>query len=420
MDTGPRSAQLFAWQRRRVPRQAAARRRLVARTIAVTAAWAIVCTGSTIVVIAASFSVATANHRPRSSVVFPADSGHHVHVRGGRSVATAVAAVAAQDGAVPEGGRSWREAAEEAKLYEMQLRSAMTNAGAITRELDRLFVEDAGVPDEPAPLPAEEKRAQEMAKRENMTDAELFGLGDLVKPPQLQPAPFAELEERPPILSNPYTTGKPIVGAFAGDPRLAMPRQRYGSEFLVGTVADPTASQEENDLWEQSLRLLVETLEPLYPEAEAVVAGVPLAEARAESRRGPVVDAFRKRVIQQMIYATDGFETPDQLDEYLTTLQTDKRLLKWLGLLERTALEAEALQAEIRLRQKEAEDAPPRSRQANDAQDAIRAAYDRTRGLDVRIRTALSAARDNFGDQLDAYKEFGDALDAINPFKMFR
>jgi len=296
----------------------------------------------------------------------------------------------------------------------------MTNASMLIRELDKLFVEQTAVPDEPTPIPAAEKRAQEVARRENMTDAELFGLGDIVNPPQLRREnAFPDIEKQPPVLASPYTTGKPIVGTYADDPRLSLPRQRYGSEFLVGTAADPAASKEENELWEESLGLIVQTLEPLYPEAEALVGGVAVAEARAERRRGPVIEAFRKRMIQQMIYATDGIHTPDELDEWLTTLQTDKRLLRWLALLERSALKAEALQAEIRLRQEEERDAAPRSRQSNDAGDSIQSAFGETRGLDVRIRACISAARED-SDMIDAYKNLGEALDAINPFKIFR
>lgn len=189
--------------------------------------------------------------------------------------------------------------------------------------------------------------------------------------------------------------------------------------MLAGTQDDAGASEQENALWREALEVLVDTLEMTYREAEQLVAAVAPAEVRVEERRNTVVGDFRKRVIQQIIYATDGMYTPDQIEPLLTTLQTDDRLRRYLALLERSALEAEGLQAEIR-RQQEAEGKARNGSQAKERRgDAVREAFYRTRSLDTRIRACLDAARD-LPETLDAYKKLGDAWDSVNPFKIFR
>lgn len=291
----------------------------------------------------------------------------------------------------------------------------MANASAVVREIDALFnqnITDASSGYMPAPAPAPSTDPK------NRTVAEDFGLGGLFSFPQPELA-VPDVEKTPPLLAGELATGKALAGRFSSGPGLQLPARAYPAQFLVGTADDPQASEEENRLWREAANIVVESLDTLYVEAEQKVAEVAAAERRAEQRRGPLVEDFRKRVIQQMIYATDGVNSPEQLDEWLTILQTDKRMVRYLALLERSSLQAEKLQAEIRARQEQELEAPPGSQQRERISGAIRAAFEKTRGLDVRIRSCVVAAMD-MPETLDAYETLGKAWDDINPFKNFR
>jgi len=336
---------------------------------------------------------------------------------GGSFSRTPVAAAAEAepgDGSGAGGWRSWRAAHDSAKKYEAELKEIMADASAMVRKLDDLFSKNISASASwyaPAPAPSAAGQTPE-----NKTVAEEFGMGGLFTFAQPELA-VPDVTKTPPMLAGEWATGKAIAGRFSSG--LELPPRAYPAQFLVGTADDPEASDEENRLWKEAVGLVAESLDALYLEAEQSVAAVGAAEARAERRRGPVIKGFRKRVIQQMIYATDGVNSPDQLDEWLTTLQTDKRMVRYLALLERSALQAEELQALIRARQKEELEAPPGSQQRERISEAIRAAFGKTRGLDVRIRSCVVAAQD-MPETLDAYEKLGKAWDDINPFKNFR
>jgi len=322
----------------------------------------------------------------------------------------------AQNNDVRADVKTWRQAHEEAKQYERQLRDVMTNASSIIRTLDKLFTQDVSLAESryttpvPAPTPPPDPA--------NMSDMEAFGLGELFVF-QRGEAVFPDFEKKPPILAGELSTGKPIVGLYSSDTLLQLPSRMYRAQFIGGAAGDPTASDEENDLWRNAACLVADSVDDLYFEAEGLVLSVKAAEERAEQRRGPYVDGFRKRVMQQMIYATDGFNPPEVIDKWLTTLQTDSRLLRYLGLLEKASLEAEQLQAEIRRLQSEVQNLPPESSARYRAEGAVRGVYTRTRGLDVRIRACCNAAQD-MPETMDAYKKLGEEWDKINPFKFLR
>ena len=85
---------------------------------------------------------------------------------------------------------------------------------------------------------------------------------------------------------------------------------------------------EENELWRSSVGLLVDTLEPLWPEAEERVRAVMMAEFDAEKRRESTVGDIRQRVLKQMKLANEGIRSEEELDAILTVLQTDERALE--------------------------------------------------------------------------------------------
>jgi hypothetical protein len=254
-----------------------------------------------------------------------------------------------------------------------------------------------------------------------MTDADLLGLTDLFEGPEQQPELVVpNIEETPPVLAGEWSTGKALKGMFSSSSELELPSRQYGAQFLSGAGDDPVASQEENELWREALFLVTPTLDPLYTQSEETVAKVRAAEELAEMRRGPIIEDFRQRVLQQMNYAEDELFPMEMLSEWLTVLQTDKRLLRYLALLERSALRAEDLQTQIQMGQEAIAKLPEDSRDRQRAAESVQRVYGETRGLDIRIRSCIRAARELPG-QLDAEEQFKEQWDNINPFKnLFR
>lgn len=336
----------------------------------------------------------------------------HTRVRP-RPSGRATALRAASEGEAP--AKTYRQAHLEAQLYESHLKAVRGNASALVRELDALFAEklEPGRAELPQKAPPKEEEKKDVV---DQAAADLFGFGKAAA----DPTPlFPDLKKNPPVLAGKYAAGAPIIGAFASDPYLMMPGRRYPAEFIAGASADPAASDEENELWKESVSLLVEGMDELYLETEERVVAVERAERAADTRRGDEVGKFRNRVIQQMIYATDGIYDPDKLSEWLEVLQTDSRMDKYLALLEKTALEAEELQEEIRAAQREAQDNPEGSPEQDRAVGRARGAAQRAFGLDVRIRSCVRAAEE-MPETMDAYETLGEEWDKINPFKMFR
>ncbi|CAK0798774.1 unnamed protein product [Prorocentrum cordatum] len=311
--------------------------------------------------------------------------------------------------------RSWRRAAEDARLYEQRLNWVRGNASSAVRELDGAFLRNATIGEGAYPRPprTEPRRGQ------NRTRADVLGLTELFEDSQPRELMFPDAAETPPVLVGEWATGQPIVGKFSSDPSLVLPPQQYGAMLTMGAADDPRASREENELWKETLSLLSETLGPLYSEAEDLVAKVRAAEERAEGRRGPVIEEFRKRVIQQMIYATDGIYDPEQLEELLAVLQVDSRLTRYLSLLERSAIRAEDLQAQIRIGQEAFSQLPEGSRDRDSAAEGVQRVYEETHSLDAAIRSCVRAAQE-LPETWDAEEKLREEWDKINPFKMFR
>jgi len=312
--------------------------------------------------------------------------------------------------------RTWRQAYDEAKRYEVQLQGIMANASSMIAELDSLFLDGATIPVSDGRAARPETESEEASR---LGPPSLESVSKLVSMPQVERVIPPEEEEATPVLIGRWATGAAIAGNYSSSPALILPAKRYKAEMLAGAKDDAGVSVKENALWREALQLIVDTLDITYREAEQLVAAVASAEVRAEERRDLVVGDFRKRLIQQIIYATDGAYTPDEIEPLLTILQTDDRLRRYLALLERSALEAEGLQAEIR-RLQDAEVKAQKGSQARERKgEAVREAFYRTRSLDTRIRACLDAARD-LPETLDAYKKLGDAWDSVNPFKIFR
>eukprot|EP00971_Amphidinium_carterae_P089570 1772849-Amphidinium_carterae.1 len=115
-----------------------------------------------------------------------------------------------------------------------------------------------------------------------------------------------------------------------------------------------------------------------------------------------------------MDFANDQLVPMADLDRQLTILQTDTRLLKYLGLLEQSALEAEGLQEALEVGDRLGKDME--GRQKERLQEELSQSFARTRRLDIRIRACCSAAQDLPG-QMDGMKEIGDLFNSMNPFR---
>ncbi|CAK9011387.1 unnamed protein product [Durusdinium trenchii] len=228
---------------------------------------------------------------------------------------------------------TWREVHQEAKDLEQKLREVIIESNQRVRELEGMFVERSKASDEKATTP------------------QLSTLGFGVFQARAERL-FPDVETNRPILAGELATAAPIVGRYTSSPSLRVPA-RLEPEQLQGQD-DPSASAEENELWKTYVQLLTDTLEPLWPEAEERVRAVMMAEFDAEQRRDEQVGAIRKRVLKQMMLANEGIRTEAELDAILTVLQTDERLLKYLGLLMQCCLQSEKLQERLTRRQKEA------------------------------------------------------------------
>ncbi|CAE8626433.1 unnamed protein product [Polarella glacialis] len=307
--------------------------------------------------------------------------------------------------------RTWKQAHQAAKQVDSQLRQVISEAGLRVRELDGLFLKRE--PSAEAKSKPNLQPQQAVNKSRPDADNDFFNIGKLMSVPAQKAIPDGE--EYSPVLAGELAAGGKIIGLYSSSASLALPVQMPKLQMIYGTVEDPAMTAEENELWRQSLLLLVDTLEPLWPEAEARFAAVVAAEQQAGRRRSLEVDSLRTTVLRQMSYA-DETESQESLEAMLNTLQTDKRLLKYLGLLERSALEGEELQAQMeRLKEKGAK-ATNGGRQQYQITEDFGDVYQKTRTLDAQIRACCRAAQE-LPDTLDAYKELGDMWAKINPFR---
>lgn len=270
---------------------------------------------------------------------------------------------------------------------DAKLRRIIAEAGARVRELDQLF---------------------------NQTDSSARKSTDaLWTSVPMEETVLPNVEANPPILAGGFAAGGAIVGFYSS--KLDVPQRIPAAQLLYLVEDDAAMSKEENELWKQSFELLLESLEPLWLRTEEVVASVAAAEERAERRRAPTVLSFRERVLKQMEYAND-FIPRDELETWLTTLQTDERLVQYLGLLEQTTLQAEQLQEELNKLNKGAEELPPASEQSYRAQERYEDIVSRSRRLDIRIRACCRAAEE-LPETMNAYQKLGEWWDSANPFR---
>ncbi|CAJ1428645.1 unnamed protein product [Effrenium voratum] len=242
-----------------------------------------------------------------------------------------------------------------------------------------------------------------------------LGMGSLMRAPRVERI-FPDVEANRPVLAGELATRAPIVGRFSSSPRCAMPVRVLPQQLLSGAGDDPAASQEENELWRTSVDLLIETLEPLWPEAEAKATTVLTAEYSAEKRRDESVGDVRKRVLRQMVRANTGLRSEAELDDILTVLQTDERLLKYLGLLQQSCFEAEKMQDRMNRRQKEASQAKDASYAQERAEEAIQGVYSRAKSLEMRIQACCGAAEE-LPETYDAFDSVGEFFSKLNPFR---
>jgi len=291
--------------------------------------------------------------------------------------------------------KTWREVHQEAKDVENKLKEVILESNQRVRELNQMFVAKPGDSD---------------SSKDGPGKVSTLGLGVFQARAERL---FPDVEANPPVLAGEMATSAPIVGMFSSSPSCRVPA-RLVPEQMVGTD-DPSASKEENELWRDSVKLLTETLDPLWPQAEERVQAVMLAEVDAEQRRDDTIGNVRKRVFKQMVLANEGMRTEAELDDILTVLQTDKRLLKYLGLLQQCCFEAEKLQERLNRRQKEfAAAGSPSGKES--AEEAVQGVYQRAKSLEMRIQACCSAAED-LPETYDAMASVGDFFSKLNPFR---
>lgn len=290
--------------------------------------------------------------------------------------------------------KTWREVHQEAKDLETRLREVILESNQRVRELNKMFTE----------------KPSDNDSKDGPGKVSTLGLGVFQARAERL---FPDVEANPPVLAGEMATSAPIVGKYSSSPSCRVPARIF-PEQMQG-VDDPSASTEENELWRTSVNLLIETLDPLWPEAEERVRAVMMAEFNAEQRRDDRVGNVRKRVLKQMVLANEGMRTEAELDEILTVLQTDKRLLKYLGLLQQCCFEAEKLQERLTRRQKEFASAGSASAKET-AEEAVQGVYQRAKSLEMRIQACCSAAED-LPDTYDAMANVGDFFAKLNPFR---
>jgi len=292
-----------------------------------------------------------------------------------------------------EPATTWKEAHDMAKTIELKLSTLIGEGRRRTKELDELFLGSAiplggPIPGRP-PLP------------DSPTDVG-------------QETLFPDVEKYPPLLENFTSAGESFVGKYSS--QLELPQRITTSSFLETAGDDPNAGDEANQLWKEAAFLRFEELDDdsLWQQGEEALQDLRAAEQRAEARKGATLGDFRERVLTQMSFAYDKSWPREELSSWLTALETDPRLLKWLGLLEMSALEAEGLQEAIDIARAVSPDMQGSERRK--LQQEFEQSYARTKRLDLRIRSCAEAGRDLPG-QLDSMQEVGDFFNSINPFR---
>ncbi|CAE7398959.1 CPK15 [Symbiodinium natans] len=309
--------------------------------------------------------------------------------------------------------RSWRQVHEEAKGLEQRLKAAMLESSQRVRELDAMFLDEPTKPKKRQKTPAElqeEKKAREVEK-----ELDPLGWGRMLKARAPEPL-FPDVEANPPILAGEFANEEPIVGMYSSSPSCSIPARVYREDLLQSARDDPSASKEENELWQNAVELLTQTLEPMWPEAEERVMALVTAEYKAEQRRDAKLGQVRKRVLQMMVKANTGLRSEEELDRLLTILQTDERLLKYLGLLEKCCFEAEKIQGRMDKRQQQFRKSREASYAQERAEEAVVDVFARAQGLELRIQACCSAAEE-LPETYDSMDDMGDFFNNLNPFR---
>lgn len=307
--------------------------------------------------------------------------------------------------------KTWKQAHEEAKELDSRLRSILIETSIKVRKLDSMFNMSApGVGMTPKAKAQEEAKKKPKPQEEQETTAwEDFGMPKVPEWNRM----FPDIEENPPFLARLETLTDTCIGLYSKD--FEVPARIPRLQLTYGVGDDPAMSKDENALWKQSFELLVDTLEPLWPMAEDGLASLRAAEQRAEKRRGPTVEEFRERVFRQMCLANE-YNPPEEVYEWLVTLQQEKSILQYLGLLESLTLEAEELEKEIKELEEEAEDAKEGSSRADRIQEEFSDLGSRSNSIDIKIRACCRAAQQHAASQ-NAQEQLGEFFKNINPFR---
>eukprot|EP00931_Biecheleriopsis_adriatica_P049812 TRINITY_DN28825_c0_g1_i1.p1 TRINITY_DN28825_c0_g1~~TRINITY_DN28825_c0_g1_i1.p1 ORF type:complete len:550 (+),score=148.11 TRINITY_DN28825_c0_g1_i1:23-1672(+) len=269
------------------------------------------------------------------------------------------------------GGKTWKMAHDTAKGLSEQLRSAIVEANRGIRELDALCEKlptGKVTLDSLYPRPEGASRA---GRDFSLYSSEKY---------------FPDVEKTPPLLAG--LDMSPIIGRYSDACKL--PPYVSPEQIASAAADDPAASADENKLWKEALEAVLETQVPLWPQAKQATTALLAAEARADERQREVVENFKVRIKQQVNYAFETTLDWEEMDRYIGVLQQNERLKPWLALLERTALEAELAQEDL-VRKQQVKDSDNARRKLTDV-------YDKTRSLDIRLRSCMEAARDMPGE----------------------
>lgn len=317
--------------------------------------------------------------------------------------------------------RSWKQAHEATKSIESQLKTVISEGGSAIKELDEAFLKQeptykSGMRD------VWEDNREKLADGVEGDDEDALSrkryldeFDQIFAPPKYEVV-MPDPEEEPPLLAGELAASASIVGKYTSLRNMCVPSRIPREQFLNGVGDDEGASAQENALWKESQDLLLETLEPLWRRAEGVVDLVASAEQRAEIRRVATVASFRARVLKQMNFAQNQLVEEAELERVLKILQTDKRLLGHLAMLERCTLEAEDAQRRVEAAQKAYEQVVDVSTAGFRLNDVIEEGMTRCRTLDGRMRACMQAA-DTLPGQQDAIDSVGKFFQNLNPFR---
>lgn len=336
------------------------------------------------------------------------------------------------------GTKFWKEAHSDAKGLEEQLRKHVAKLEDQVKKLDTTWVEELPA-DFPAipPVPQRmltwedkngpDKRSQRKSYNRDGTPrpdtAQDFFDGKLTGALFETPAHFRDLDENPPILSFAADIQGKIVGAFSENSDFAPPARLYPVQLTAGAGDDPASSDKENTLWRESLDQVVESMETLWPKAEAAMAALKEAEVRFEARQPKPIQEWRKRVMNaiEISYKHPLAERGDiDLEEMLTVVSTNSRMRLQLANLEEYTLELEGLRNEMKMRRGEASEFKEETDDHRRKMRKVWVLEDNEIRVTSDIRSVCESARDMVASE-QAMKLIGDevssAFNSLNPFQ---